>query len=168
MALLITTTDSEGFIDIIDDSLFTKWFYNLSARLSGRPEYATVRQNYLYLDRKTGASYTMQYHTFNVDKAFGSWVSANLAEVSAQVSDFPRIVKSILANWAASDILRMELGQGEKGREVKTMGDEFYQALKERYDRLKARDMAFLSLKMLRHGWNYRQRIAKPIITWGD
>ena len=165
-ALFIVTADNEGYIDIIDNRMFTNWFYDLSARLAGKPEYATIRQNYLYLDRKTDQSYTMQYWFHKVDQSFAD-ISAIVA-VSAAVSKFPRIVKSILANWTAAALLSSQLGQIEKGKVMEEMGNRFYAALKRRYQRILQIDQAFISPVMARRGWNYRQRINKPITVWGD
>lgn len=165
-AMFITTTDDEGYIDIVDNRIFTNWFFDLSARLEGKPEYATIRQNYLYLDRKTDGSYTIQYWRHKLDEAFAN-ISA-IPYVSASVSKFPRIVKSILANWTAGALLASQLGQIERGKVQDEMGNKFYAALKRRYQRVLQIDQAFISPMMARRGWNYRQRINKPITQWGD
>jgi len=165
-ALFIITEANEGYIDIIDNRLFTNWFYDVSARLEGKPEYATVRTNYLYLDRKTDKAYTMQYWHHKIDQTLAK-VSA-IPEVSASVSLFPRIVKSILANWAGAAMLKSELGQTEKAKIIEEEGNKFYAALLRRYQRIAEIDQAFISLKMARRGWNYRMRLNIPVKTWGD
>jgi len=174
-ALFIVTAANEGYIDIIDNRLFTTWFHDVSARLAGKPEYGTVRMDYLYLDRKTDNTYTMEYWFHKIDQTWAT-LSA-IPDVSTLVTKFPRIVKSILANWAAADILKTELGQVEKGKIVEGVGNKFYTALQERYQRVIEIDQAFMvieidqafiSLKMARRGWNYRQRLNIPVNKWGD
>lgn len=165
-ALFIVTSNKEGYIDIIDDRLFTTWFYDVSARLAGTPEYATVRMNYLYLDRKTSGSLTMQYWFHKVDQSWAN-ISA-FPDVSTAVTKFPRIVKSILANWASASFLKSELGQIDKAKIIEAEGNKFYAALQRRYQRIREIDQAFISLKMARRGWNYRQRLNIPVKTWGD